>query len=339
MQRVLRTVRTVRTCMLSAAALAVASLAAGAQVQASSSPSMGKDELASFARVQIAISVAHDSADAELAMTRNKKDEAHAAVQSKLATQVAEILHHNGMTDAEYQHKIFLVSTDTLLRKTFDSVVAKMTGVPTPGQVAAAAAAVKVPDGMVGTHIGHVVNSFADTPNKQGLLPVAMTEARTAAQHAQLAARAPTDLSMMKVHAGHVINAIDPTIVPMGPGLGYGVKRATTGVVTHIELAAKVDGASPNVVLHAMHIATSSRNTLERCDQAIAIAQKIQAATSAPEAAALVSQLVSITGQLMAGADANGDGRVTWEKGEGGLQTAQDHVTLMLAGEGPTAKR
>jgi hypothetical protein len=27
----------------------------------------------------------------------------------------------------------------------------------------------------------------------------------------------------------------------------------------------------------------------------------------------------------------NGDGRITWE--EGGLQTAQDHVTLMLQAE------
>src|SRR5205814_894139 len=131
----------------------------------------------------------------------------------------------------------------------------------------------------------------------------------------------------------HVLNALDPSLMPMGPGLGYGVKKATAGVITHINLAANTEGASQNVKLHANHIATSSQNTLERVDQAIALAQKIQQAASATDAAALVNQLVSITGQLLAGADGNGDGRVTWEKGEGGLQTAQDHVNLMLAAE------
>ena len=324
--------RALRRCLVVSSLVGAAVGRIAAQSPATASSTMGKDELTAFAKVQIAITVVHDSADAQLAQVRNKKVEAQTQLQNKLQADVAAILHHSGMTEAEYQHKVFLVSTDSTLRKTFDGVVAQLTGVPTPGQVVAAAT-IKVPDGMVGTHIGHVVNSFNDTPNKQGLLPVALAEARTAAQHAQLATRQLTNLDMMKLHAGHVINAIDPTLMPMGPGLGYGVKKASNGIVTHIELAAKVAGASQNVILHANHIATSARNTVERCDQAIAIAQKIQAATSATDAAALVGQLVSITAQLTAGMDANGDGRVTWEKGEGGLQQAQDHVNLMLAAE------
>jgi hypothetical protein len=46
-----------------------------------------------------------------------------------------------------------------------------------------------------------------------------------------------------------------------------------------------------------------------------------------------MSQIVSLTEQLVAGADKNGDGRITWEEGEGGLQQAQEHVNLMLAAE------
>jgi hypothetical protein len=158
-----------------------------------------------------------------------------------------------------------------------------------------------------------------------------MSEASVAAQHALLAARASTNLDQMKLHAGHVINAIDPTIVPAGPGRGYGLKKAATGVATHIELAAKAPGASPNVILHANHIATSSRNTVTRADSMLAIARRVQAATTVDEAAKLINQLASLAPQLMAGMDANGDGRITWE--EGGLQTAQDHVGLMLQGE------
>ena len=38
--------------------------------------------------------------------------------------------------------------------------------------------------------------------------------------------------------------------------------------------------------------------------------------------------------QLYAGVDANEDGRVGWQAGEGGLQQAEMHMQLMLKGEG-----
>jgi hypothetical protein len=79
-----------------------------------------------------------------------------------------------------------------------------------------------------------------------------------------------------------------------------------------------------------VHVATSARNTLQRADSLVAIAQRIRAATTAPEAADLVSQLASLAGQLIAGTDANADGRITWAAGEGGLQHAEEHMALML---------
>jgi hypothetical protein len=267
-----------------------------------------------------------------MALSGNKKGQAQEQLQAKLQTQIDEILHHAGMSEKDYRAKTFIVSTDPESRKQFDEIVAKLTGVPTPGQLAPANAQVaNLPAGQVGVHIGHVVNSFNDTPNMMGLLPLANSEAAVAAQHATLAMRAITNLDQMKLHAGHVINAIDPTIVTAGPGRGYGLKRAATGVATHIELAAKATGASPNVILHAQHIATSSRNTVQRADSMLSIAKRVQAATTVDEAAKLVNQLASLAPQLMGGMDVNGDGRITWE--EGGLQTAQDHVTLMLQGE------
>jgi hypothetical protein len=176
-----------------------------------------------------------------------------------------------------------------------------------------------------------VLNSFGDTPGKQGLLPVAMTEAKTAAQHAGLAARATT-LDAMKLHAGHVLNALDPSLVATGPGLGYGMKKAALGVANHIELAAKADSSLANVKTHSVHVATAARAAAARADSAIAVAQKIQAATTIEAAQPLVAQLVALTGQLTTGVDANKDGKIGWDSVEGGLQQAQDHMTLMLAG-------
>jgi len=97
---------------------------------------------------------------------------------------------------------------------------------------------------MVHAHIGHVADSFKDTPNQQGLLPASMAEAKVAATHAALAAKNTTDLAAMKLHAGPVAS------------------------------------------------------------------------------------------QLIPGVDANKDGRVSWEAGEGGLEQAQAHMQLMKKGEG-----
>jgi hypothetical protein len=307
--------------------LALAWAGAAAAQQQAGAPGLARDEIAQLARVQIAITTAHDSINARLAKPGNKKDKVQAQLQDTLRAQVEEILHHGGLTDAEFRRRTYIVSTDTAARRVYDSVVVVVTGAPLPGQLARGPQ-VPVPAGPVGLHIGHVVNGFGDTPNLQGLLPTAMAEARIAAQHATLAGAQPTNLQYMKTHAGHVIHALDPKLIAAGPGLGYGLKRAATQIALHIELAASAEGASPNVITHSKHVAQSARNTVSRADQLLALAQKVQAATSAEEAAALVSQMVSVANQLIAGADANGDGRVTFE--EGGLQLVDEHVKLML---------
>jgi hypothetical protein len=83
--------------------------------------------------------------------------------------------------------------------------------------------------------------------------------------------------------------------------------------------------------MHAKHIATAARSVSERAGAALVIAQKVMAATTPAEAAALVSALTSAVEQLIAGVDLNGDGRISWDQGEGGLQQAEEHVKLMLA--------
>jgi hypothetical protein len=305
--------------------------------QASAAPAaaaMSKADIENFAKLEVAIGAARDTAQAKLAMTRNKKDEIQAALRDSLATQIAGILKQAGISEADYHHKLFYVSTNSEARKTFDETYAKLTGQPLPGQVASGPKEVKVPAGEVGVHIGHVMNSFPDAPNKQSLLAVAEAEAKTAAQHAALGARNASNLDALKLHAGHVLNALDPSLQAMGPGLGYGLKKAATGIEQHITMAANVAGASANVKVHANHISTSAKNTVTRVDQAIELCKKIQAAGDAATAASLMNQLVSITSQLQPGADANNDGRIGWQEGEGGLQQIEEHAKLMLAGEG-----
>ena len=303
--------------------------AASAQAPALN-PSLSRDDIANLARTQFAITAIQDSNNVLLAKPSNKKPEVQQQLRDKRQSQVAEVLTQHGLSDAEYRRRTYLVSVDTGSRRVFDSVIVILTGQALPGTAVGAQAKLAVPAGAPGIEIGYVVNTYKEAPLLQGLLPAAIAEAKIAIQHAGLAGRQPGNLDYMKLHAGHVINALDPTIVKTGPGQGYGVKRAAQGVVEHIELAAKAEGATPGIVVHATHIAMSARNTIARADSIIAIAQKIIASTNAAEAAALVSQMAAAADQLIAGADANHDGRITWEQGEGGLQVAEDHVKLML---------
>jgi hypothetical protein len=184
------------------------------------------------------------------------------------------------------------------------------------------------------THIGHVMTSWKDTPNMTGFLPAAIADAKVAATHAGLAAKSPDNLDAMKLHAGHVINALDPTVVAKGPGSGYGVKKAAAGALQHIGLAAKSEGASAAVKTHSTHVSASLEDAVKWPDEAVATAQKIQAATSAAEAAPLVTQLVAQTNAIANGMDANKDGTIGWQTGEGGLAQAQTHMGLMMKAEG-----
>ena len=310
---------------LSALALAVPCAAqSDAHMASHAAAHLSVDDITAFARLSVALAAARDSAQKQLAMKSNKTPQAQAALRDQLAKDVAELLHHAGTTEAEFRQRTFLLSSDSAARATFDAAVTKLTGAPLPGQLAVAAAAVKVPEGAAGTHLGHVVNSFGDTPSNMGLLPTALAEARVAALHASLGARDPANLANMKLHAGHVINAVDPTVITQGPGLGYGVKRAALGIATHIDLAAKAPGASPNVVTHANHVGAAARNTFQRSDEIVALAKKIQAAGTAAEAAPLMMQLVASTNELVLGKDS-----------AGGLQQCDEHMKLLLAAELP----
>ena len=183
-------------------------------------------------------------------------------------------------------------------------------------------------------HIGHVMTMWKDTPGTQGFLPAAIADAKVAATHAGYMQKSADNLDSIKLHAGHVINALDPSIEMKGPGSGYGVKRAAAGASQHVQFAAKTEGASKGVQTHAGHVTASLAGVTQWTDAAIATAQKIRAATSAAEAAPLVAELVAQTNSISNGVDANKDGSIGWQTGEGGLAQANQHMMLMMKGEG-----
>ena len=183
-------------------------------------------------------------------------------------------------------------------------------------------------------HMGHVSTAWNDTPDGKGLLPTAMAEAEIAAFHAGLAAKKPDDLEWMKVHVRHVINALDPASEAKGPGLGYGVVKASAGTAKHMGFAAASEDASQNIKLHSEHVATSAQNTVNRAKEILELSEKVLAAGNASTAAPLVKNISGLASHLANGFDANSDGNITWQKNEGGLNAANKHIKLMADGEG-----
>jgi hypothetical protein len=170
---------------------------------------------------------------------------------------------------------------------------------------------------LVHAHIGHVMTAWRDTPGTVGLLTVAISDTRVAAAHALLGSKSTDSLDDMKLHAGHVLQAFEPALEPKGPASGYGAKKAAVGALQHVGFAAEVDSASADVKSQSGIVASTLTDTIATIDRAIAVAQKIRAASSASDAATLAGELLSLTTQA-------GDG----------LRRAEQNMRVMMKAEG-----
>lgn len=183
-------------------------------------------------------------------------------------------------------------------------------------------------------HIGHVMDSFGGAPNGAGLLTTVQDEIQTALDHLELAARDLTNLQWMQQHAEHVMHAADPSRIAQGPGLGYGIAAAAREIAEHVELAANSEGASDNVAAHAAHVAAAARAIADRGEELADLASQVAAASDYTTAEGLIQRMRTLADQIVSGEDLNGDGQIVWGDGEGGLEHVEQHMALMLEGEG-----
>ncbi|HET9949265.1 MAG TPA: hypothetical protein VFQ22_10115 [Longimicrobiales bacterium] len=186
----------------------------------------------------------------------------------------------------------------------------------------------------VQVHIRHVTEAFMGTPGGLGLLPTAMAEADIALRHLGFAAADSTSVSVIRMHVAHALHALDPAAAPGGPGLGYGIRRAAEEAALHVQMAADAEGATGNVIFHAEHVATAALNVARQVDAVVALGKRVESAPSPAAALPLLAELTARTEALLGGRDADGDGLVGWQRGEGGLRQATWHMNLMRRGEG-----
>ena len=191
-------------------------------------------------------------------------------------------------------------------------------------------------DGSVAhLHMGHVIESWKDTPEKVGLQVILEQEIKIAVQHAGFSGAKKDNLEWMKTHTRHVRHAVDPSTEPTQKvGKGYGVMKAAKGVAAHIGFSSASDDASKNVTLHALHVKTSADNVAALGKRIINLSKSVLAAESASDAKPGVEMIEELSQRMLQGFDANLDGVLSWKKGEGGLRQAQAHMGFMKKGEG-----
>jgi hypothetical protein len=181
-------------------------------------------------------------------------------------------------------------------------------------------------------HLANVTDRFADTPSQRSLFATAAAELAVTVDHAGQAAEATDNLGTMKLHAGHVIQTLDPSLEANGPGLGYGAKTAAQQIITEMEAAIAVPGSSASMRILANHILAATRNSIRIADLVIANAKRIQAATTAEEAAEVAALMAVMAGQIQTGFDMNNNNTI--ELSESGLRQAEQRATLLKRAEG-----
>jgi hypothetical protein len=161
-------------------------------------------------------------------------------------------------------------------------------------------------------HMGHIMDSFGDTPGKVGLLAILEQEAKTAADHAGYGKSNPS------AHMPHVRNALDPKTEPNGPGKGYGVIRAAETLIAHMDMARKAPDASDSLKMHSEHVITSAKNVAGWAKQAMEKSKDTSAKS--------MDEIAQLTQWILNGRDANGDGKISWQEGEGGIAQMKQHL-------------
>jgi hypothetical protein len=207
-------------------------------------------------------------------------------------------------------------------------------------------------------HIRHVLAGYPSTPAQIGLGVGLLQDAETlnTTALAMQSAQQQGDLAGVRRDAEAIVNLMvgkssadygdldgDGKVVDPSDGFGLLLNGANSGyiegVLDHATLAAQSPDATPNVKVHAGHVAVCAQNLSDWAPQLRDLGKQIAHSSDVQSAAPDVAKVVALAKTYLNGQDLNGDEQIDPVKGEGGAKTAIEHAQYMadlplLAGKG-----
>ncbi|MEW5726988.1 MAG: hypothetical protein AB1918_04105 [Pseudomonadota bacterium] len=172
---------------------------------------------------------------------------------------------------------------------------------------------------------------------ERGAFDLARTNAALAQRHTKAALR-QTDLAAMKAEVVAAVHAIDPSLVPQGAAVGPGLRSALAAAVERL-LALQATGGEGEAGLRATAASVAGQTALMRTDEALREAWGALAAASTSQAIPSLVRLDDQLNRIQVGQDVDGDGQVSWNQGEGGIQQAWSFTRQMAIAEGVEVAR
>ena len=113
------------------------------------------------------------------------------------------------------------------------------------------------------------------------------------------------------------------------------IEGLINATITAAKLAVGFSVGSMAIVGDALHSLSDLANNVVAWGRRVAeLCQEVKSAETAAAAAELAREIQAMAHAIVDGRDANGDGRIGWGEGEGGLAQATVHIGLMKRGEG-----
>ena len=179
------------------------------------------------------------------------------------------------------------------------------------------------------SHMKHVYEGWGTTPNKEGFLATAFSEAHTAHAYSTLASSSNNDLKRLKELAAGVKQAL--TGEGDGLGLGFGFIKAAEGAIQHISFAARSVDSTSNIVEHAEFVIIYTTLSINQARQAVRSADRILSTKSLAQAKQVAQELHTFVHAMLFGSAGKSANFLT---SGNGLHKALAHMTVMRANEG-----
>lgn len=173
------------------------------------------------------------------------------------------------------------------------------------------------------------------TPGNVGYLRLAEAEAATALEQVDLSLAAE-DLTSMQSHLRNLLTTIAPSNTQSGMQTRTGLIYATAAINANLSIAQQMEGASANLKTQAGRAIVASDNVIEWVQEVAAMTETALQSPSIETARKTMVPARAALHDVIYGTDADGDGKIGWHQGEGGLQQVREYVEYLAKGEGLT---